>query len=293
MNGSSWKRRLPLPRALESAVLVLRSMWRAWRIRRGPTRFLGVQYKPSRQNLEIDITYRCNLRCQNCNRSVRQAYESVDMTSAQLAAWVDEWIDQRHIWRRIRVLGGEPTLHPTFTGLMAQLERYRAFSPRTKIEVVTNGHGPRVNSRLAQLPPHIWVENSNKSGPAQPLFRPFNMAPVDDPGFRDADFSNGCAIMRDCGMGLTPMGYYPCALAGGIDRVAGWGLGRSSLPAVAENLELEAARACSMCGRFRDGHHVPEHLREPLQGEPQSASWVRLYAAWRTGSRARGRRVAP
>ena len=29
----------------------------------------------------------------------------------------------------------------------------------------------------------------------------------------------GCRVIKDCGLGLTPSGYYMCAIAGGIDRI--------------------------------------------------------------------------
>ena len=83
---------------------------------------------------------------------------------------------------------------------------------------------------LAQLPADVWVENSRKRPGVQPRFRPFSTAPADDPAFEGAAFSNGCEIIEKCGVGLTPTGYYPCAIAGGIDRVAGEKRGRERLP---------------------------------------------------------------
>lgn len=122
------------------------------------------------------------------------------------------------------MLGGEPTLHPRFSAVIGELERYRTWNGDCLIEVVSNGYGERVRHALARLPSHIWVENSNKTGPVQPSFGPFNLAPCDDRAYRHADYRNGCAIIEECGMGLTPLGYYPCAVAGGIDRIQQSGL---------------------------------------------------------------------
>lgn len=259
----------------------VRAAWRNFRISKRATLYLGPQYRRSRTLLELDITYACNLHCFNCNRSVRQAPEALHLPAQQLRKWVEEWIRRDKRWHRIRVLGGEPTLHPQFEELISLLMRYREWSPRTRIEVVTNGHGPEVEARLRELPADIWIENSRKTTIVQTAFAPFNLAPMDDPKFHHADYSNGCAIARDCGMGLTPLGYYPCALAGGIDRVAGEKLGLSSLPGDDDDLLPIAARFCQLCGRFRDGHHVPEQLRPALAEERISETWVALYSRWR------------
>ena len=43
------------------------------------------------------------------------------------------------------------------------------------------------------------------------------MAPKDDHRHIFSDFRNCCWITEECGLGLTPYGYYHCAIAGGID----------------------------------------------------------------------------
>lgn len=265
----------------------LRALWRHIRVSRWLTRLLGPQYRRSRDRIEIDITYACNLHCLNCNRSVRQAPEALHIEIDAIRRFVDQSIARGKQWKRIRVLGGEPTLHPKFFEIVAELERYRAWCPSCLIEVVTNGHGDFVDAQLKRLPPHVWIDNSRKETEVQPAFRPFNEAPIDDPRYRHADFTNGCAIMRDCGMGLTPTGYYPCAVGGGIDRITGPKLAKDGLPLDGDDM-LEAATAlCRLCGRFKDGHYIPKNLREPLEEESISPTWQRLYAEWHAARAAR------
>ncbi|MBK8979635.1 MAG: radical SAM protein [Planctomycetes bacterium] len=254
--------------------------WRHLRIQRWTTRLLGPQYVRSRKLIEIDITYLCNLHCLNCNRSVGQARESLHMAVAMVEDFVANSLTRGVVWRRIRVLGGEPTLHPEFDRVIEVLRGYTKVHPGCILEVVTNGYGEHVEAALDRLPEDVWVDNSRKTGRVQPTFGPFNLAPCDDPRYRNADYANACAVARDCGMGLTPLGYYPCAVAGGIDRILGGKFGRQALPGDQDDLLAEASTLCRLCGRFRDGHFVPRVLRPALTTELVSPTWRRLYADW-------------
>lgn len=258
----------------------LRGLWRHARVSRLMTRVLGPQYRRSRDMIEIDITYLCNLHCLNCNRSVTQAREAMHMPLEQVTSFVDQSIERGKRWRRIRVLGGEPTLHPRFDEVMRELLRYKAAVPSTIIEVVTNGYGARVKNTLSKLPPELMIDNTRKESPIQPTFGPFNMAPIDDRRYRGSAFANGCAVLEDCGMGLTPMGYYPCAVAGGIDRILRDDIGVKDLPTDDDDMTKAAERLCGLCGRFRDGHYIPKPLRPELVEDKVSVTWQRLYANW-------------
>ncbi len=259
----------------------LRGCYRQFRITPTATRLLGPQYLRSRDAIEIDITYACNLRCTNCNRSVTQAPDKTHMPLDMIEAFVRDSIAHNKRWRTIRVLGGEPTLHPRFLDILHVLRKYRGFAPECSIQVVTNGHGKAVQAALRKIPPDIRVENSAKEGNVQPDFGPFNMAPMDDPAFRSSDYANGCSIMTECGMGLTPGGYYQCAVAGGIDRLLGYPHGRASLPRDADDMLDLSRTLCRLCGHFKDGHMIPASLRAPLLDEPKSAAWVKIYADWK------------
>ncbi len=222
----------------------------AIRCQRPVVRALGRPYARSRRRVEIDITYRCNLRCPNCNRSVAQAPAAIDMSVAQIKAFIEDSVAADIRWERIRLLGGEPTLHPELSAILTLLETYRhCHNPSLRIVICTNGNGPQVRKALSALPPKVVIKNTSKND-RQRLFRPFNLAPRDLRRHRYADFSCGCRIIEDCGLGLTPQGYFHCAIAGGIDRIFGFGLGRRSLPAVDDEMTDLLERFCPLCGHF-------------------------------------------
>jgi len=237
------------------------------------TRLLGPPYYRSHRYVEIDITYRCNLRCNNCNRSCTQAPSDTDMPAGTIESFLAESVARGIPWERIRLLGGEPTLHPALPTILAMLLNYKSFHRKDlRIVLCTNGSGPRVNKVLSTLPPGVEVKSTAKGG-RQRLFRPFNIAPIDNVLYRFADFRAGCRILSDCGLGLTPTGYYPCAVAGAIDRVFGFGLGRRHLPEPEDDMRAEISVFCRYCGHFG--------FLWPTRRQKMSPSWERAYDAYR------------
>ncbi|MGF1761404.1 radical SAM protein [Photobacterium sagamiensis] len=261
-------------------LFAFRKGWRWLHIQKPVTALLGFQYKVADDLIEIDLTYQCNLKCNNCNRSSAQAPEAVHIKLSVIKDFVEQSLVQKRYWQRIRILGGEPTLHPDFLAIIDQLLLLKKNCPDTVIQVVSNGYGRKVEAMLAKLPESIQVENSAKSSNIQPAFGPFNLAPQDSWQYRFADYRNGCGI-AGAGIGLTPQGYYQCTVAGGIDRVKGVNGGRKSLPDSRDGMRDLMNQACRLCGHFRDGHYVPEILRPSLLEQRISPSWENIYREWR------------
>jgi len=232
---------------------------------------LGRPFQPSRKYVEIDITYKCNLKCFNCNRSCGQAPSKVEISVMAVEAFIAQSVDQKIGWKRIRILGGEPTLHSRFFDIVDRLVQYQqVHNPAVRLVVGTNFHGPRVRAILDNLPPPITIKSTLKTSRTN-LFRPFNVAPVDTLFNRFSDYRGGCRIIEDCGLGVTPSGYYMCAVAGGIDRIFGYHLGRPNLPDPSDSLRDQMAAFCPLCGHF--GFQWPTRIIR------QSQTWRQAYAA--------------
>ena len=258
----------------------VKAVARIFRVSNIVTKALGFQYARSRKLIELDITYLCNLKCNNCNRSCTQAPQNISMTLQTVVKFVNDSMEKNSNWVRIRVLGGEPTLHPQFLLIIDELLRYKKHNPRCIVEVVTNGHGLKVQEALRKLPETISIDNSYKINSEQPTFIQFNLAPIDDRKFVFSDYRNGCSIIRDCGIGLAPTGYYPCAIAGGIDRITGKSSGRANIPEDSDDMRDLLDSACRFCGRFKEDF-VPEKLRPKTTDTPMSTSWIKLYGNWK------------
>jgi len=249
---------------------LLLDAWQFIRAQSVVVQHFGRQFAPSRQYAEIDITYRCNLKCFNCNRSCTQAPSREELPVAAVAGFIEQSLDRKIQWKRIRLLGGEPTLHSRFFDIVALLSDYQAHhNPGVRLVIGTNFYGRRVRHVLARLPGNVIIKSTRKTSRSN-LFRPFNVAPCDRAYYRWADFTCGCRIISECGLGLTPSGYYVCAVAGAIERVFHYNLGRPRMPAVDDTLTDQTAAYCRLCGHF--GFQWP--TRKPKMSE----TWRRAYA---------------
>jgi sulfatase maturation enzyme AslB (radical SAM superfamily) len=229
----------------------------------------GKQFHPSRSYVEIDITYQCNLRCINCNRSCNQAPSDMEMPVADLAEFIQQSVEKQIQWKRIRILGGEPTLHSCIFDIIDLLTHYQErYNPSVRLVLGTNFFGDRVQRVLAQLPEAFVIKSTLKSSRVN-LFKPFNVAPIDTRHNRYSDYSCGCRIIEECGLGFTPSGYYMCAIAGGIDRIFGYHLGRESIPDETDSLSDQMSALCRLCGHFG--------FQWPTRKAKMSRTWRRAY----------------
>jgi len=243
------------------------------RAQKAVTRLLGAQFSRSHRFVEIDITYRCNLKCSNCNRSCTQAPSKTDMPLETIESFLNQSLSRGIKWQRIRILGGEPTLHPQLASILQMILTYKSMhNPGVRIVLCTNGAGKHVAKVLARLPEGVVIKSTAK-GKRQRLFRPFNLAPVDSAQYRYADFAAGCRILSDCGLGLTPSGYYACAIAGGIDRVFGMKMGRKHIPAGNDEMRDQMNVFCPLCGHFG--------FQWPTRRQKISPSWKIAYRNFR------------
>lgn len=233
------------------------------RRQRPVTKLFGETYCRSRKLIEIDITYDCNLKCFNCDRSCSQAPSNEQMSVNQIRKFVKESIKSNVRWKRIRVLGGEPTLHHELIKILNILIDYKKiYSPFSLIQLVTNGFGKTVNNVLANVPDGIEIVNTSKKSRIQ-LFDPFNIAPKDLIFWRYSDYSSGCSNSVYSGIGLTRYGYYPCAAAGGIDRVFGFNCGINKLPSPADSMRDLYNIFCPNCGHFRNTKPINRGIISP------------------------------
>ena len=242
------------------------------------------RYYPNLKKIEIDITYLCNLKCTGCDRSCTQAPETLHMPVQTIREFLSQTEKMRHYWESVHILGGEPTLHPNFIEIITLLDDwFQKHSPSTKLKVISNGYSRKTRELLSRIPQRWYYENSFKDGsPDISYFEPFNIAPIDLPEWKNEDFSKGCWISQYCGIGLTPEGYFPCAVAGGIERIMNLGEGAKSLPSNDNVLKDMYASYCQFCGHYLQDRYLTRKERESGCYKPSeiSKSWKKAYKEW-------------
>ena len=172
-------------------------------------------------------------------------------------------------WKRIRILGREPTLHSRIFDIIDLLKDYqRDFNPSVRLVLGTNFFGNQVHRVLEKLPDTIIIKSTLKVSRVN-FFKPFNMAPVGSHFYRFSDYTCGCRIIEECGLGLTPSGFYMCAVAGGIDRIYRYNLGRKKMPDEPDTFSDQMSAFCRLCGHF--GFQWPTRISK------QSKTWRMAY----------------
>jgi hypothetical protein len=221
----------------------------------------GPVFFRKKNNIEIDVTYKCNLRCYNCTRCCGIAPSEDRMTAVQIERFIKESIDKNKHWSRIRLIGGEPALNPEILKIVDMLLAYKnKYNPGCSIVFATNNFGKEVKEVLSSLPDGLDIESTNKHG-IKHDFMLFNFAPCDLKRYSFTDFRAGCGVVSDCGLGLTPYGYYPCAMAGAVDRIFGFNIGRKELPYDGDDMLDLLNILCRYCGWFiRKSRHVNKQV---------------------------------
>jgi hypothetical protein len=199
--------------------------------------------------IDLDITTKCNLTCANCSRFSNLSSTWTEMSMAKIYHFISE---NKHYGKSltVKIIGGEPTVHPLIDDILFEINKY------FHTVLVTNGvkdYKPKID---------ICVENSGKWVGINPGFWSTCDAPQDDEVYKYEDYSLGCDNSVACGNGYTEDGYYPCTIAGSIDRMLRepGGPREGMLPLGADSLEeaitntnkdLVFNKLCRYCGFYK------------------------------------------
>lgn len=160
------------------------------------------------RNVELELTLRCDRKCQHCNRRVGVFdYSDTDMTMEQVDKFCREVEKRKGTVKNISILGGEPLLHPQFEEVMAMVHD-RLFWGRNRITVATNGDLlQRINPKAFD---HAYIRVIH----TKDKFVSVDVAPRDTGQQRTT-----CRIPRHCGIVCNVWGWWPCGQAQGICRL--------------------------------------------------------------------------
>lgn len=178
------------------------------------------------------------------------------MALTQVQNLIQESVVLNYPWKRWFLTGGEPTLHPQLEDIVYQILRYRwNHNRQLEVTIATNGYSDDSKKRIESLLKkhhNLHVLNSQKTGPLQPTFIAPCLAPRDiDPDWSDQYNYLGCNVSWSCGLGLNYQGFYPCSIAGAIDRVFSLNQSIPSLQEVSgESIRRRYKIFCPLCGHY-------------------------------------------
>jgi len=229
------------------------------------------------KHVELQINTACDLDCFGCDR-FSDVITDPNMTLAQVQEFVDESLDLGWEWERIRLLGGEPTLHPQFESMLAELLRYRKHFPNVFLQVLTNGRGKSEKYRDLCQRHHVSLHAEAKTPGVTPQwFTNTRIAPVDR--WPDIGAADPCGIfgVRGCGLGLTRHGYFLDGAGASVARVAGFDVGVMHLKDVTMDAMLAQAKVvCRVCGHWYEGGLRPPPVTST--GEVTGKFWTETLA---------------
>jgi hypothetical protein len=165
--------------------------------------------------LEMQILLACNWNCHACDQFsnlpsiswVRKA----TMTLNQVERFCEEMRTVDGYIGRIRVLGGEPTLHPKFVEICEMLRKLKDEGHAYVIEVVTNGSKKEKYREVKDI---VKVRVSGQGDKEKHHTANLVQTPI-ELGYR----GKICSVPWHCGISLNYYGYFPCSSGAGLARL--------------------------------------------------------------------------
>lgn len=243
------------------------------------------------RSLELQILLACNWSCTACD--ALSQFHGVSfvkrgtMTLGQIEHFVAEMREANAYFGRIRIMGGEPSLHPKLLDIVQLLDTQLVQHGHVgRLELITNGSHPE---KLLPLRGLVRVRVSDE----QDKQKHHTATLVHTPqalGYT----GKRCSSPEHCGWSLSCYGYAPCSAGAGImrlrDLVGQHGL--MSLPVVkgTENNWPQLQSLCDLCYHgLKDEHKIKCGTgQQPGQHElntPSAEVWGHL-SPWLSGKAA-------
>jgi organic radical activating enzyme len=166
------------------------------------------------RSLEIQVMLACNWRCCACDQLSQfpqiNFVKRGTMTLAQIERFVAEMKEHNAYFGRIRLVGGEPSLHPKLVEIVQTL---RQLIPEHchQIELVTNGSHPEKLEPVRKL---LKVRVSNAADKEKHHVANLAATP-ESKGYA----GKRCNSPEHCGWSLSYYGFAPCSAGAGIMRL--------------------------------------------------------------------------
>jgi len=236
---------------------------------------------PRFRHAEVEICTICDCNCWGCDRFV-DVHPGPEMSLAQVKHFVSESLALNWNWKRLHILGGEPTLHREFKPICEEFLRYRDNFPNVLLRVISNGHGKLGDYRdwLAEKEIACAVEQKQKNQ-LPGWFLNTRRAPMDmGQEYRGPLEPCGIFGIEGCGLGVTRHGIFLCGAGAAVARMIGADIGILSLADATYAAMLEQAKKlCHLCGHWNGPDTIARKIVET--GKIMSPFWQETLADWK------------
>jgi len=184
--------------------------------------------------LELNCTMFCNMRCRACNRMVDYYPERTEhMDIAQIQKFIKEIEQKNVIVDRMKLIGGEPLLHPNFVEVVEELIKSDNIR-YVKIETNQTLPKPPFNNNKIHYQGRTVGRKHHIPYTISPIDLGYNITP-----------NPRCPAITRCGYSLDKYGFLPCSPAIMIVRLFNlWDLYKKELPTEPWGLE-EICKHCT------------------------------------------------
>ena len=239
-------------------------------------------------SMELEITLKCNLLCDSCDRHCNFVdlpyFKDSDMTLEQIDKFKKEVVEKDVHLGRLRVLGGEPCIHPNVREILISLHDLTKSGNVGRVELITNGISDHEKIPKS-IPEEIAKATKVRKSPPkkkEEKHRCNLLAPV-DLGLP----AKPCIALTRCGIILNAWGYWPCGSGGSVARLMGdWGYVRYEFPSDVHETWPTLTTLCGYCYQGNRGHMPFENETDNI---PTRSLWKGM-TKWLKGRRFKQRR---
>ena len=229
---------------------------------------------------EVHLTYACDLLCVGCNRAcfVKPPH-TPPMTLDRYGEFLDELRTGDIHVRKIRLLGGEPTLHPQFLKFVDMTVEYaRSIARACSIRVVSNQFSQ--HSRELFLEARAIHGNLvRRSANIKPLGRvdfgekKFMFISPEDAGVKRMGGCDWESSRTTCGFGVDQLGNTLCPMGGTVDSLLRLNARATSVKQLldTEFHRWQSSVLCKHCGGCMEFSPLPRTWKH--NGTPVSKTW--------------------
>ena len=215
-------------------------------------------FLPRIPHVKINLTYRCDRGCTNCNRatSLCPSSRAEDLSSKEIADMLGDCVRVGKSWTRITLTGGEPTMHDDFEEIVGIIMDYkRNHNPTLRAGTYTYHH-PKFYYKIesvAKKYPDFEIKDTLKEKARIHKIAQFR-APMDtEPKkYNEKHLYHGCNDgARLCGLGFDKTGFYCCPVGAAIARVFRLDVAIETVAEVTvKKLVEQYKHLCPKCGLY-------------------------------------------